>query len=319
MSGIVKELSAETGLPESLIRRVMASAPLRYKHYVIPKRSGGMRQIAQPAREVKFLQRAFASRYLTSLPIHNNAKAYRLGLSTRDNAVPHIGRGLILKFDFRDFFLSIRSEDWIAYCRTSGCITNEEDVHLTASLLFHRHTEYRSLRLAVGAPSSPILSNILMSEFDRQISELVARDKGIYTRYADDLTFSAARVGFLNRTVKAVMRTIRTVKHPRLEINMEKTKFVTSKYRRTVTGLTVTSDDRVTIGRESKRQLHAAVHNALFSRLSGDEMRSLAGTLAYINSVEPEFLFVLRRKYGDDIVSFIQRCVISGKAGPDVG
>jgi hypothetical protein len=94
MSEIVRLLSVETGLPDSTVRRIMTSAPVRYKEYLIAKRSGGTRQIAQPAREVKLLQRAFVSTFLSSLPIHQCATAYRAGLSIRDNAAPHIGHGL---------------------------------------------------------------------------------------------------------------------------------------------------------------------------------------------------------------------------------
>jgi len=162
VSEIVRVLSIETGLPDSAVRKIMTSAPVRYKEYRIPKRSGGMRQIAQPAREVKLLQRAFVSTFLTSLPIHQSATAYRAGSSIRDNAAPHVGHGPILKLDFRDFFSSIRSQDWVSYCRDFGCLQSEEDVHLTASLLFQRQSGHRLLRLAIGAPSSPMLSNILI-------------------------------------------------------------------------------------------------------------------------------------------------------------
>ena len=312
MSEIVRLLSVETGLTDSAVRRIMTSAPVRYKEYLIPKRSGGMRKIAQPAREVKLVQRAFISTFLTTLPIHQSATAYRAGLSIRDNATPHIGHGPILKMDLRDFFPSIRRQDWVSYCRDSGCLQSEEDVHLTASLLFHRQSGHRLFRLAIGAPSSPMLSNILMFDFDTRITELVANDRVAYTRYADDLTFSAPRTGFLNGVIKDVARTIRGLRYPKLEINPEKTTFVTSKYHRSVTGLTITNDGRVTIGRESKRRIHAAVHQALLSRLSSDELQVLAGSLAYANSVEPEFLSVLRRRYGNDIVIYIQQHVVLG-------
>jgi hypothetical protein len=157
-----------------------------------------------------------------------------------------------------------------------------------------------------------MLSNVLMFDFDTRITELLAKDRVVYTRYADDLTFSAPRAGFLNGVIRAVARTVRALQYPKLEINAEKTTFITSKYHRVVTGLTITNDDRVTIGRERKRQLHAAVHQALLSRLSSDELQVLAGALAYVNSVEPDFLSVLRRRYGSDTVVAIQRHVIVG-------
>jgi RNA-directed DNA polymerase len=312
MSEIVKLLADETGLQDGAVRRIMISAPVRYKVYFIPKRSGGVRRIAQPAREVKLLQRAFVSKFLGQLPIHPSATAYRTGFSIRDNAIAHIGNGPILKLDFRDFFPSIKSNDWITYCRDTGCIDSDEDRHLTASLLFHRHPGYRSMRLAVGAPSSPVLSNILMFTFDARVSELVAKDHVSYTRYADDLTFSAPRTGFLNGVIKAVAKTVRSIKYPNLEINSEKTTFVTSKYHRTVTGLTITNDGRVTVGRNLKRRIHASVHRALTTQLSSEELQILCGILAYVKSVEPDFLLVLSQKYGPDVLTVIQKHVVYG-------
>lgn len=306
MSEIVHLLSTETGLTESLVRNIMKSAPGRYKEYAIPKRSGGVRQIAQPAREVKLLQRALVATVLKKLPIHNSATAYRTGMSIRDNALPHAGSGPILKLDFRDFFPSIKSHDWVLYCRENKCLADDEDIQLTASLLFQRQSGYRSLRLAVGAPSSPILSNIIMYRFDSVISEEVLKDRVVYTRYADDLTFSAPRTGFLNGVLKIVSKTLRGLHFPSLDINEDKTTYVTSKFHRTVTGLTITNDGKVTIGRDKKRLLSASVHRAKLLKLSSDSLRSLAGHLAYVNSVEPGFIIALRVKYGDMIINFIQ-------------
>ena len=317
MSEVVRRLSIESGLPESAVRKIMTSAPVRYKSYLIPKRNGGMRWISQPAREVKMLQRIFMATSLSSLPVHSSATAYRVGSSILANALPHVGRGRpILKLDFRDFFPSIRSQDWHSFCRISGCLESEEDIHLTASLLFQRQPGHRLLRLAVGAPSSPMLSNILMFGFDQRITELVTSDRVVYTRYADDLTFSAPRTGFLNGVLKAVSSTVRALKSPRLEVNAQKTILATSKYRRTVTGLTITNDDRITIGREKKRQIHAGVHRAMMSKMDSDELQMLAGTLAYVNSVEPEFLVTLRRKYGEFVVEYIQKHVVFGHQLP---
>jgi RNA-directed DNA polymerase len=314
MSGIVQSLSIATGLRESLVHRVMATAPVRYKTYTIPKRNGERRLISQPAREVKLLQRALVEVLLKSLPVHPCATAYRTGSSIVDNARPHAGHRPIIKMDLKEFFPSIKGRDWIAYCKETGCLQDQRDVELTTHLLFQRRNGSHLLQLAIGAPSSPMVSNLLMYEFDKQIVAAVSQDldatsqgKVAYTRYADDMTFSAPRTGYLTGVVKAVAKVIRGLEYPKLEINAEKTTYITTKYHRTVTGLTLTNDGRVTIGRDQKRRLHAAVHQALFIKVSSDDLTSLAGMLAYVNSVEPDFLTVLRRKYGGEAISRIQR------------
>lgn len=313
MTELVRKLAAETGLSLNDVRIIMISAPVRYKVYFIPKRNGEKREIAQPAREVKLLQRALMRTLLIRLPIHNCATAYRKGLSIADNAGPHAGIGRpLLKMDFRDFFPSIRQYDWRAYCCELPDFLDEEDIRLTSNLLFRRDKGSSSMRLAIGAPSSPMLSNILLYEFDDKVSSAIAKDKVVYTRYADDLTFSAPRTGYLTGVMKTVADIIRKMKRPRLEINSEKTVYATSKFHRSVTGLVLSNDGRVTIGREKKRQIHAAVHHATQQRLSQDDLQTLAGLLAHVNSVEPAFILSLRNKYGDAVIEAIQRTVIIG-------
>jgi len=313
MSKILRLLSEHTGLHESIVRKIIATAPVRYKSYRIPKRSGGYREIAQPAREVKLLQRAFIETTLRNLPVHDAATAYRENTSILENAKRHAGDGPILKMDFSDFFPSITKNDWIKYCQHNRCITEDEDLELTSLLLFRKAKGTNILRLAIGAPSSPMLSNVLMFEFDRQISGAVSLDRVKYTRYADDLTFSAPRAGYLKNVQKNVVSIIKNLDYPKLRINHDKTTYITSKYHRSVTGLTLSNDSRVTIGRDRKRELSAAVHHASQGKLSLDRLQQLAGFLAFVNSVEPEFIDVLRRRYGANAVKEIQKTVLIGR------
>jgi hypothetical protein len=283
------------------------SAPNRYKVYPIKKRSGGIRIIAQPAREIKALQRIMVDELLCKLPVHEAATAYRKGFSILDNAEPHAKNGPILKMDLRDFFPSIKGKDWQSYCRDTRCLTDADDIWLSERILFRRPKGSGRLILSIGAPSSPALSNVLMHEFDVAVSIGVAKDHVVYTRYADDLTFSAPRTGHLVNVQQVVARAIRRISYPSLDINPNKTAYITKKYNRSVTGLTLTNDGNVSIGRENKRKIHATVHAALNGNLNNKEVEQLSGQLAYINSVEPTFISVLRIKYGNDIIDLIQK------------
>lgn len=90
-------------------------------------------------------------------------------------------------------------------------------------------------------------------------------------------------------------------------MNSDKTTFVTRKYRRVVTGVTLTNDGALSIGRDRKRIISAQVHHASLGKLSGEELAALAGYLGFANVVEPGFLDMLRRKYGADVIKGIQR------------
>ena len=313
MRNVVARLVIATGIKESEVKSIMFGAPVRYKTYPVSRPSGRDRIISQPTAEVKILQRALVRVLLEHLPVHQASTAYRPGSSVLQNALPHVHAGPILKMDFKDFFPSIRSEDWVRYCHQTGCLTEPEDILLTSHLLFHRRRGARVMRLAIGAPSSPAVSNALMFEIDSKIQEVTSADKITYTRYAYDLTFSAPRTGYLVNTISDVSKIIRDTRYPKLTINADKTTYVTKRFGRRVTGLTITNDGEVSIGRDNKRKIHAAVHRAKNDKLSEPEMQMLSGMLAYVNAVEPDFLSKLTKKYGIDVIIRIKKALRLGK------
>lgn len=106
---LFQRLLARSPFSEHELIVLIATASSRYKVHYIEKRSGrGRRLIAQPTREIKFLQRMLVKHELGALPIHEAAMAYRAGLSIADHARPHAGGRYLLKLDFKDFFPSIK-------------------------------------------------------------------------------------------------------------------------------------------------------------------------------------------------------------------
>ena len=307
MSKVLPVLIGATGLSEFDLRRIILNAPLRYKSFYIPKRNGGRRKISQPARELKALQRALVESFLADLPIHECATAYRKNLSIADNAGRHAGNGPILKYDFREFFPSIRVRDWRAYCERSSLFEEEHDRWMTEQILFQRDKGSTVLKLSIGAPSSPMVSNILMYEFDAAMTATVARDKVRYTRYADDLTFSAPRTGHLTVVDTALRKVLRDIPWPRLAINEEKTVLATRKYRRQVTGLILTNEGEVSLGRERKRSIRASLHYAQLGKLSDKELSYVCGMLGFVQSVEPDYLKRLEDRYGLELLRYVRQ------------
>ncbi len=299
-SRLIPLLIQDTGLAEYDIYRIVANAPVRYKVFQIPKRNGGSRIISQPARELKALQRVIVDRVLSACPIHSAATAYKPGSSIKSNAAAHVNNGPILKYDFKDFFPSITSKDWVAYCQRFNIFDDNKDIFISTRILFQHFN--KQLRLAIGAPSSPCLSNVLMHDFDARLTEMVSPDRVTYTRYADDLTFSAPRTGFLTVVDSRLRQVIREIGSPSLMINEEKTVLATKKYKRMVTGLILTNDKTVSIGHRRKREIRAAVHEFSYGRLNFDQQVQLAGRLAFVNDIEPKFLAKLANKFGDEIL-----------------
>lgn len=305
MGRLISQLAGLSGLLENDVQKIVTTAHNRYKHYKIPKRNGGKREIAQPAKEVKLLQRIFQREFLTNLPVHPAATAYEKGLSIKENASRHMLNGPILKLDFSNFFPSIKANDWKNYAREKSILDDELDIELSSRLLFKYTKGAKQLRLAIGAPTSPHLSNLLMYEFDRLIAERAAHEVVTYTRYADDLTFSAKRTGYLQHIEKLVQKTLKEISYPRLQLNEEKSVLATKKYHRVITGLTITNNSTVSIGRERKKLIRAMIHRYIAGNLDNDSKKKLLGLLAFASDVEPEFLLRMRLKYGEEEISKI--------------
>ncbi|MCD1621694.1 retron St85 family RNA-directed DNA polymerase [Citromicrobium bathyomarinum] len=307
MGSLYDLLKRETALPDRDLQKIIATAPARYKTYKIPKRnSEKMRVISQPAKEVKLMQRVLMREFLSNFPIHKAATAYKSGSSIRDNAAAHVGRGPILKFDFKDFFPSITENDWRKYAEGRGIA--ELDIEISTKIFFKKEFNRSLLRLSIGAPSSPILSNILMFGIDERISAEIASDEVSYTRYADDITFSAPRTGYFNGLERHLRMILREIEYPALKINSEKTVYATSKFRRQVTGLVLTNDGQISVGRDRKRNLFAAVHHALNGRLNDEQIEEVLGLIAFVSSIEHDFKDRLEKKYGPEVVRRLYRC-----------
>jgi RNA-directed DNA polymerase len=300
MSELVSIISKSTGLSEFDVMRVILTAPNRYKEYTIDKRSGGKRLIAHPAAELKAIQRCVVERVLKDLPIHECATAYEPKASIKKNASKHADAGSILKMDFKDFFPSIKPVDWEGYC-TKHRLLAPRDVQLSSNILFYRPTKSSTLRLAIGAPSSPKLSNLLMYQFDKILFEATQQDKITYTRYADDLTFSAPRSGYLRDVGKIVRNALRSIEFPKLKLNDKKTILLTKKYRRQVTGLVLTQDGGVSIGRGRKRQIRSKLHHFARGDFAATDIRQLHGLLSFARDIEPNYYRKILERYGEPL------------------
>jgi RNA-directed DNA polymerase len=147
------------------------------------------------------------------------------------------------------------------------------------------------LRLCIGAPSSPLLSNSILYDFDSIVySKISAADLDVkYTRYADDLTFSSCDSHALSVLEAIVRDAVKEISYPRLIVNEGKTVRASKAGRRTVTGIVLTPDGKVSVGRDRKRLIRAMHHRSIRGLLSSKEQEKLNGLIAFVESVEPGF------------------------------
>jgi len=285
---------------------LIQTAPNRYKEHFIDKRHGrGKRLISQPTAELKFFQRYLIKEELASLPIHSAATAYQSGHSIKSHATPHAAGAYLMKLDFKDFFPSLK-EKAIRYRLSKDTNYTDAEQWILCQLLCRRPTSGGALHLSIGAPSSPFLSNYLMWEFDEKLSNICAGSGVIYTRYADDLAFSTSKPHLLDVVLSAVNKLIAELSYLGLSLNRDKTVNVSKKNRRTLTGLTLSNQGTVSIGREQKRLLRATIHAYCLNKLPKNEVAKLRGQLAFVYSIDRIFVIELLTRSGLSSLNEIQ-------------
>lgn len=300
------ELREALGVSAAQLNRLILRAPHTYKVYTIPKRTGGLRTIAQPAKETKFLQYWLIKNLFHRLPIHGCAMAYRPDASIRRNAEAHMHNSYLAKFDFKNFFTSIKSEALVSHFSIHlRKHLAESDINDVARICCIKPERGGGLCLSIGAPSSPILSNSIMFEFDKAVSAWCRKLNFVYTRYADDLAFSTTTKDVCDTIEPAIRRIVRSLEYPRLTFNNQKTTFVSKKHQRRITGLIIANDETISLGRDRKRFISSLIHKYTLALLTEDEICSLQGLLAFALDIEPTFIGRMSVKYGSEVIDMI--------------
>ena len=221
-----------------------------YNTFDIPKRSGGTRRIDAPTPTLKSLQRRLLRRVLARLRCHPNVTGFERRHSIVTNAVLHTKKAVVVRLDIRDFFASTSEKRIRTYFRRIGW-------NRDAAKLLTKLTTYEG-RLPQGAPTSPRLSNLVNWRMDARLVGLATLLKAVYTRYADDLTFSfehdkPATVRHLINSVRVIVYETGYRLHRRKKMHIRR-----SHQQQYVTGLVV--NEQVNLPRVRRRWLRAVEH-----------------------------------------------------------
>ncbi|MDO4807000.1 MAG: reverse transcriptase domain-containing protein [Coriobacteriales bacterium] len=180
----LEDLASFLGIPlQKLTMLAFAPGIKRYKPRAIPKKTGGLRTVSIPRGDLKAIQRKIAKELSESYEPPKCVHGFVEQKSVASNANMHTRKRFLLTVDLEDFFTSIRSgrvhQLFLKYYRLNLEVTNA-----LTNLVCYKGC------LPQGAPTSPIISNIICYKMDRAFLNLASSIKFDYTRYADDLTFS---------------------------------------------------------------------------------------------------------------------------------
>lgn len=305
---LLEFLNLEIGVPADTLRRIIDTAPKRYKVYEIPKRSGGTRTIAHPSRELKVLQRCLLHSVFDSIEPSEIATAYVKGRGIAFNAQLHKDNRWILKLDFKSFFHSITPLDWDRFSRgQSNLDVLNGDPEQAHKILFWGIGSKQPKCLSIGAPTSPSVSNFVCLELDKWMLEQSLKLGVTVSRYADDITLSSDSQRALLSFERKLADKLDRWRGARLQLNHEKRGIYGPGQRRMVTGIILTPDGKISIGRDRKREISALIHKFQLGLSSDQASLRAKGLLAFASSVEPTFSQSMATKYGTDTIHRLMR------------
>jgi RNA-directed DNA polymerase len=228
---------------------------------------------------------------------HENSYGYIRGRSTRGNAARHLGARRLLGVDIKDFFPSIKIGRIELALRESGI---HEDVAKQLSLFLTINNE-----LPLGLNSSPGIANLVSHKMDVEFTRMADEIGCVYTRYADDITFSAVNELPSKDSITKILH--------KNGFALNKSKYRESKrgQRHYVTGLSVADKSAPHVPRKMKRRLRQelffikkyGLENHV-DRLHGEPalqgvVNRIDGTVSYVVSIEKKMSEALRNEWAD--------------------
>jgi RNA-directed DNA polymerase len=276
------------------------STTLHYRQFGIPKKTGGIRQIWAPMKELKAIQRWILENIVERLPIHGSAHGFVAGRSIVTNAQLHCDSSVVVNVDLKDFFPTF------SFKRVKGVFRSAGYMEGIATLLALLCTEAprRILKLGdetlyvatgprclpQGSPASPALTNVACMRLDRRLTGYANAYGWRYSRYADDLTFSFPMKSEGEADVRSLLSMLDViVEEEGLRIHPDKTKVRNHGQRQEVTGLIVNGDSSPRVPKEVRRMLRSALHNSKNAKSVADGygLEQLLGYSAFVYATDP--------------------------------
>lgn len=243
----------------------------KYSTFDIPKRSGGKRTIHAPSPQLKLAQgklstllQACEKEIEEELGVkHPVAHGFKQGRSILTNADVHRRQRYVLNFDLTDFFGTIN------FGRVRGFLLENRNfkLHRDVATIIAQIACHED-RLPQGAPTSPVISNLIGNILDIRLSKLARAHGCAYSRYADDITMSTSQPQFPHAIARQLLATPNWVVSKEVEeavkacgfkINHAKTRLLHRRSRQDVTGIVV--NRHVNVNTDYRRAVRAMVNN----------------------------------------------------------
>lgn len=248
-------------------KKQLFKVPLEEKYilFTIPKRNGEQRQINSSIlgnREIQArLNEVLRLVYETERkdPVHG----FTTNRNIITNARNHCNKKFVLNIDIKDFFPTITQQ------RIRGVLMSPPYNLSSIVATTISHICCYEGKLPQGAPTSPIISNMVCAKLDSQLRLLAKKNRCFYTRYADDITFSTTANNFPPSIAQVTGSKITDVSLSKdlicifesngFNINLNKIRIQKENQRQEVTGLTV--NNKPNVSRKYIKKVRAMIHD----------------------------------------------------------
>lgn len=240
----------------------------KYTEYNLKQKNGKIRLIERPINQdllliQKTLAKELYSKYEDYLPKSSHGFVKNRSIIT--NAKEHLKgkHKIVVKLDIKDFFPSI------TYQRVYKLMMNLYNFTLSSSGMAFASFLTRKGHLPQGAPSSPVISNMICKKMDNTLFKYAKSHNAIYTRYADDITFSLNSedsLAFFIKETKSkqnphiVHEYIQTVIFNNgFELNHKKTKVISDNLSQNICGISI-GKNKISVKRHYLLDLRHKIH-----------------------------------------------------------
>jgi hypothetical protein len=279
---LIKEFLANEPQFDTKILKKRGCWPITSKHYkpfIIKKRNGSERNLVSVERNLKDVQSNFRRHFEKSFDVSKYAHAFvskvtadefeieadykRLRESIRPrgvitNALVHTNKKLVISIDLKDFFPTITFPRVMGMLKKTPYNYSNKQAAVIAELTCLPKEIDINRGLPQGAPTSPILSNLVCKKLDYQLGKMASKYNLLYSRYADDLTFSTNDLKRFQPQF-VIDEVTRHVERNGFTVNEDKTKVMYSNQRQMVTGIVV--NDGLNLHKKHVDALRATLHN----------------------------------------------------------
>lgn len=234
----------------------------KYQVFEIPKKSGGVREIYAPKKGLKYILKTLNVIFQALHKPQSVAHGFLPNRSVVTNAKLHVDKNYVYNIDLENFFPNIhQARVWKRLQYPPFNLGGEKIkiANLLANLVCFQYEKGSNEKnfLPQGAPTSPILSNIICHRLDKKLFKLAKTYNVKYTRYADDMTFSSDHNVYQENS-DFLQKLFAIIQSENFKINLKKTRLQKRGYKQEVTGLIV--NEKINVSRSYIKNLRVLIH-----------------------------------------------------------